>query len=195
MKHKPFLILIALVTAISVASAASPNSVTNLGDGTSFESFIDQISKSTAKKDAFLAGLNGVRHAKVSLTAAQINGMYAAPVLIIAAPGTGKSIAIVKAQFVITRTATAFANGAAAIIQYDSTVNGGGTQACDSTIAATVITGAAGTSFTQRNGAIISDSTATIVNKGIYLSNITAAFDTGTGTATVDVWYIVGPTS
>lgn len=175
--------------------AASTNPVTGLGEGTGWNSFVDQISKSTTKKDAFLAGLNGVRHVKISLTAAQLNGMYAAPVLIIPAPGSGKSIAIVKAQFVITRTATAFANGGVGIIQYDSTVNGGGTQACDSTLAATVFTGSAGTSFTIRNGAIISDSTATIVNKGIYLSNQTAAFDTGTGTATLDVWYIQGPTT
>lgn len=190
-----FIIAFVLALAVVSNSYAAISPVTGLSEGTAWNNFIDQLGKSTTKKDAFLAGLNGVRHAKISLTAAQINGMYAAPVVVIAAPGSGKAISIVKAQFVITRTATAFADGGAAIIQYDSTVNGGGTQACDSTIASTVITGAAGASHTIRNGAVTSDSTATIVNKGIYISNDTAAFTTGTGTATLDVWYTVGPTS
>jgi hypothetical protein len=192
-KHWKIITGLAAVFIALTCYAASTNPVTGLGEGTGWNSFVDQISKSTTKKDTFLAGLGGVRHTQVSITAAELNGMYAAPKALIAAPGTGKSIAIVKAIFKITRTATAFANGGAAIIQYDSTVNGGGTQACDSTLASTVITGAAGTSHSIRNGAVISDSTATIVNKGIYLSNATGAFDTGTGTATIDIWYSVVP--
>lgn len=128
-------------------------------------------------------------HVQITLAAADINGMYAAPVLLVSAPGTGKAISVLKVNFTITRTATAFASGGAVIVQYDSTVNGGGTQSLDSTIASTVITGAAGTSHTLRNGAVVSDSTSTTDNKGIYISNATGAFTTGTGTATVDVWY------
>lgn len=183
----------ALVLVAFTAYAARVNTVTNMGEGTSWQSFTDQLQKSTVKKDAFLAGLGGVRHTQVTLTAAEINGMYAAPKLLIAAPGAGKAIAINKVILQVARTATSFANGGAAIIQYDSTVNGAGTQALDSTVAATVFTGAAGTAFSTRNGAIISDSTATIVNKGIYLSNAIAAFDTGTGTATIDIWFTVNP--
>lgn len=182
-----------LLVALTVAYAARINPVTNMGEGTSWQSFTDQLQKSTVKKDAFLAGLGGVRHTQVSLTAAQIIAMYTTPVELIAAPGAGKSIAIVKAQFKITRTATAFTGGGAAIIQYDSTANGAGTQACDSTLAATVITGAAGASHSIRNGAVISDSTATIVNKGVFISNDTAVFAAGTGAAVLDIWYVVNP--
>jgi hypothetical protein len=182
---KKAIIGIVLAFVLVSNSYAAINPFTGYTEGTPWESFTAQQSK---------AGLLvPIKHKRVSLTAAQINGMYAAPVLVLAAPGSGKSIAIVKAIFRITRTATAFANGGAVIIQYDSTVNGGGTQACDSTLASTVITGAAGTSFSIRNGAIISDSTATIVNKGIYLSNATGAFDTGTGTGFLDVYYTEVP--
>lgn len=186
MNKKKTLILVGLIPAfIATVFAARLNTFTGYGEGTDFARYTDQMQK---------AGyLPGLYHKQISLTAAEINGMYAAPKLLLSAPGSGKSIAIAKVIFKITRTATAFANGGAAIIQYDSTVNGGGTQACDSTLASTVITGAAGTSHSIRNGAVISDSTATIVNKGIYLSNATGAFDTGTGTATVDIWYAVLP--
>lgn len=133
---------------------------------------------------------SGIRHVQVPLSAAQINGMYAAPVKLIETQGAGHSIIISKAAFTITRSATAFANGGAAIVQYGSTTHGGGTQALDSTMAATVITGAAGATTTIRNGAVISDSTAS-VNAALYISNATAAFDTGTGTAVIDLWYYV----
>ena len=137
-------------------------------------------------------GKQGLRYVQIPLTAAQINGMYAAPVKILDPQGSGKSIVVAKAVFTITRTATQFANGGAAIIQYGSTVNGGGTQACDSTIAATNITGTAGTVVTVRNGAVITAlAAASIQNAPLYLSNATAAFDTGTGTATLGVWYYV----
>jgi hypothetical protein len=143
------------------------------------------------------AGLNGwysnagtfYGHKRVTLTAAQINGMAAAPVLLVPAQGANKTVVVHRVVFVITRTATAFASGGAVIVQYGSAATGAGTQACDSTIASTVITGAAGTSTSTRNGAVISDDTANVANAGVYLSNQTGAFTTGTGTATIDVWY------
>jgi hypothetical protein len=192
MKHRIIIILFAVFIAVT-GNAASLNSVTGLGEGTAWESFIDQIQKSVTKKDTFLAGLGGVRHKQVSLTAANIIAMYTTPVVLLAAPGSGKSIAVTKLQFKITRSATAFTGGGAVIVQYDTTANGAGTQSLDSTLAATVVTGAAGTSYSWRNGAVISDSTATVVNKGLYISNDTAVFAAGTGTATVDIWYVVNP--
>lgn len=181
---KYLLIAVAVFTAFTVCNAEI-NKFTGLSQGTAWESYTDQMQKAGFRP--------GVKHLSIPLTAAQINGAYAAPVVLVPAPGAGKAVAIEKVEFTIVRSSTAFANGGAAIIQYDSTTHGGGTQACDSTLASTVITGAAGTSISTRNGAVISDSTATIVNKGIYFSNATGAFDTGTGTATVDVWYVVTP--
>lgn len=176
-----FVLALALVTNVY----GEINSFTGYGQGTAWESFTAQQQKAGFRP--------GVSHKQISVTAAELIAMYTTPKLLVAAPGASKSIAIVKVIFKITRTATAFTGGGAAIIQYDSTANGGGTQACDSTLASTVITGAAGESHSIRNGAIISDSTATIVNKGIYLSNATAVFAAGTGTATVDIWYATVP--
>lgn len=133
-------------------------------------------------------GAAKINHVQVSLTAAQIIAMYTTPVVLVAAPGTGKTLAVSRVVFTITRTSTAFTGGGTNIIQYDSTANGAGTNACDSTLAATVVTGASGTSTSLRNGAVISDSSA-LQNKGIYISNATAVYAAGTGTATVDVWY------
>lgn len=132
-----------------------------------------------------------VQHATVAVTAANIIAMYTTPVVIVAAPGSGKTIEIVKLSFRMTRTATAFTGGAAVIFQYDSTANGAGVQALDSTLASTVITGAAGTTTSVRNGAVLSDLSTTLENKGIYISNGTAVFAAGTGTAVVDIWYVV----
>lgn len=129
-------------------------------------------------------------HVSIPISSADILALYSAPKLLIAAPGSGHSITILKANFAITRTATVYVTGGgAAIIQYDGTTHGGGTQACDSTIAATVICGTAGLSNTFRNGAIISDATTTVDNKGIYLSAATGDFTAGTGTAVMDIWY------
>jgi hypothetical protein len=134
----------------------------------------------------------GIRHVRIPLTAAQLIGMYAAPIKILDPQGAGKTIIVTKVSFTITRTATAFTGGGAVIVQYGSTVNGGGTQSLDSTLASTVITGAAGTTVSLRNGAVISDlAAASIQNAPLYLSNQTAAFATGTGTGMFDVWYYV----
>lgn len=133
-----------------------------------------------------------VQHKTVALTAANIIAMYTTPVALVAAPGAGKSIAVTKLALTITRTSTAFTGGGAAIVQYAATANGAGQQALDSTLASTVITGSAGTTVSFRNGAVISDAASTVTqNVGLYISNATAVFAAGTGTATVDVWYVV----
>lgn len=136
--------------------------------------------------------INGARlhHVQVTLAASDIIGMYAAPVQIVAAAGDSKSIVVTRAVFTITRTSTAFTGGGAVIFQYGNTVNGGGIQALDSTLASTVITGSAATTISVRNGAVISDSTSTNhTGVGLYISNATAAFAAGTGTAVVDVFF------
>lgn len=126
----------------------------------------------------------------VALTAANMLAMYAAPVLVVA-PIAGKAIIVDSVEFVIVRTATSFAAGGVVAVQYDSTVNGGGTLT-HATIAAAVLTAAAGTTYTARVPAVagLSDiATASITNIGLYISNATAAFTTGTGTATLTVRY------
>jgi hypothetical protein len=124
----------------------------------------------------------------VALTAAQLIAMYATPVEIVPAVA-GKAIILDSMEFVIVRTATVFTGGGVVAVQYNSTANGAGT-ATTATIAATVVTGAAGTSYTARIPVVQSDvATASITKIGLFISNATAAFATGTGTATVTVRY------
>ena len=129
------------------------------------------------------------QHVTVSLSSAQILGMAATPVQLVAAPGAGKTLVVIKVAVRITRTATAYASGGVGIVQYGNTATGGGTQALDSTFAATFFTGASGASEAVRNGAVMSDTGTTLQNLGLFISNQTGAFTTGTGTLTVDVYY------
>lgn len=128
---------------------------------------------------------------EVPLTAAQIIAMYAAPVLVVPAI-SGKEILVDSVELVMTRTSTAFTGGGAVSVQYNTTANGAGTSVQASTIAASVVTGAAGTTYTTRPPATLSDiASASIQGIGLYISNATAPFAAGTGTATVRVTYRV----
>lgn len=126
--------------------------------------------------------------ASVSLSAADLIAMYATPVAIVAAV-PGKAIILDSMEFDITRTSTAFTGGGVVAVQYNSTANGAGT-ATTATIAATVVTGAAGRTITARIPVVQSDiATASITGIGLFISNATAAFAAGTGTAVVKVKY------
>jgi len=126
--------------------------------------------------------------ATVSLTAANLIAMYATPVMVVA-PVAGRAIIVDSVDLVIARTATAFTGGGTVAVQYDSTINGAGT-ATHATIAAAVVTGAAGTTYTARIPVVLSDvASASIAGLGLFVSNITAAFAAGTGTATLSVHY------
>jgi len=125
----------------------------------------------------------------VALTAAQLIAMYATPVEIVPAV-PGKAIIVDSVDFVIVRTATQFTSGGVVAVQYNSTANGAGTSTQATTFAAAVVTAAAGTTYSNRQPAVLSDiATASITNIGLFISNATAAFATGTGTATVTVSY------
>lgn len=126
--------------------------------------------------------------ATVALAAADLIAMYTTPVVAVAAV-TGKAIVVDSVDFIITRTASAFTGGGVVAVQYDSTANGAGT-ATHATIAATVVTGSAGTTYTTRIPVVQSDiASASIISKGLYISNQTAAFAAGTGTASLIVRY------
>lgn len=126
---------------------------------------------------------------EVALSAANLQAMYATPVLVVPAV-SNKAIVVDSVEFIMTRTATAYTGGGVVSVQYANTANGGGTSVQASTIAATVVTGAAGTTYSTRPPATLSDvATASIKGIGLYISNATAAFATGTGTAVVRVTY------
>ena len=131
---------------------------------------------------------SGVQQVSIPLTAAQINGMYAAPVFILAAPAAGTINLVQSAVLNVVYGSAQFASGGNIAIQYKNTVDGGGVLATG-TVANTVLTGI------TANESILFVPPATIVSANaiaqpLYLSNASAPFTTGTGaTATLNVLY------
>lgn len=113
----------------------------------------------------------------VAISAADFNGMYAAPKLLVAAPGANKLLVLDSVSLVMTYGTANYAAGGVAAVQYDSTINGAGVIA-STTLAAATFQAAASTTFTFNRGVVPAPFTTT-VNKGLYLSNITGAFTTG----------------
>lgn len=137
-----------------------------------------------------------INYTTVAITAAQFNGMYAAPKLLLAAPGANKIIVLQRAALLMTFVSAAYAAGGVVGFQYDSTVHGAGV-AASNTEAAADFFAAASTAFqfegVSGNTVAISPFT-TSVNKGLYLSNLTQAFTTGDGTWVAHLWYSIIPT-
>lgn len=132
------------------------------------------------------------KYTTVAITAAQFNGMYAAPKLLLAAQGANTLIVLDQLQLVMTYGSANYAAGGVAAVQYDSTVNGAGVIA-STTLAAATFQAAASTTFTMNAGVVALPFTTT-VNKGLYLSNITGAFTTGDSAMVAHLWYRVIPT-
>lgn len=133
-----------------------------------------------------------LQYVAVPITAAEFNGMYAAPKQLVAAAGANTLIVLDRVELAMTYNSAAYAAGGVAAVQYDSTVNGAGVIA-SSTNAAANFQAAASTSFAFNQGAAVAPFSTT-VNKGLYLSNLTAAFTTGNSAMVAHVWYKVIPT-
>ena len=134
--------------------------------------------------------LNTIQYAQVAMTAAEWNGMYAAPKLIVAAPGAGLIIQVDNVWYDMAFVAAQYAAGGVVNLQYDSTVHGAGVPATADTAAATV-TGLAASSIVAPGLKTGAFAQATTVNKGLYMSNATGAFTTGDGTWKINVAYRV----
>lgn len=134
---------------------------------------------------------NPVLFASVPMTAAQFNGMYAAPFLLVAAPGANKLISVEKMELVMTYVSANYAAGGVVAAQYDSTVHGAGVLATNSEAAADFFAAASATfQFIATSGNTVGVLPfTTTANKGLYLSNATGAFTTGDSTWVVKVYY------
>jgi len=120
-----------------------------------------------------------VKHARVSVTAAELIAMNTTAKTIVAAV-TGKRIVVVDAELIVTAGSTAFTGGGAVSLY------SGSSSVLHSTWAATVVTGA------TSPAAVIQaqlGSTSTTVSTALTLSNATAVFAAGNGTAVVSVRY------
>jgi hypothetical protein len=133
--------------------------------------------------------------ATVSLTAAQILGMYAAPVQLIAAPGAGNLILIDSILWDIAYDSAQYAAGGAIQAQYGATVDGAGPAASGSLAAATLNAVAANDFLSNAGSAgILNVSRTASLNTAVYLSNATAPFTTGNSPVTLYIKYrIVTP--
>lgn len=131
-------------------------------------------------------------YAAVPITAAEFNGMYAAPKLLVAAGGANTLLVMDRVILAMTYGAAAFAAGGVAAVQYDDTANGAGVIA-STTLAAAAFQDTASTVYSF-NAGVVEYPFATTVNQGLYLSNITGAFTTGDSDFVAHVWYKVIPT-
>lgn len=136
--------------------------------------------------------LTNLNYAAVAVSAAEFNGMYAAPKLLIAAGGADTLIVVDQMVLAMTYVSANYAAGGVVAAQYDSTVHGGGVLAT-ATEAAADFQASESTSFRQVGSLAVAPFTTT-VNKGIYLSNATGAFTTGDSTFVVHLWYRIIPT-
>jgi len=154
---------------------------------------------------AFSAGALAIpattlNYAAVAITAAQWNGMYAAPKLLLAAPGANKLIVVDRMVLAMTFVAAAYAAGGVVAAQWDATVNGAGQHATNIEAAADFFAAASSAFMFEGNSgnAATTDGGlvpfAANVNKGLYLSNKTGAFTTGDGTWVAHIWYKIIPT-
>ena len=131
--------------------------------------------------------------ASIAVSAADFNGMYAAPKLLVAAPGANTLLVLDSLSLVMTYGAANYAAGGVAAVQWDSTINGAGVIA-STTLAAATFQAAASTTF-QFNRGVVPAPFTTTVNKGLYLSNITGAFTTGDSPMVANIQYHVVATA
>lgn len=176
---------------ILVGSAGGvPTSVAMSGDATIIASGAVTIANNAVTSAKTAATM--LKYTTVAITAAEFNGMYAAPKLLLAAGGADTLHVLDKVDLLMTYVSANYAAGGVAAVQYDSTANGAGVIA-SSTLSAATFQAAASTGFVF-NGGVVPQTFSTCVNKGLYLSNITGAFTTGDSTFVAHIWYKTVPT-
>jgi hypothetical protein len=119
------------------------------------------------------------------LTAAQLIAMYAAPILILVAPATGTSNIVHRALLRFTYPASGgvqFTGGGPVALQYAATADGAGTLATAAVPSAQIKAAASSDNVIQGASGVATQAT------GIYISNTTAPFAAGNGTAELVTW-------
>lgn len=125
----------------------------------------------------------------ITLTAAQVNTMFTTPVALLPAPGAGSFYIVQQAIFVNENGGTAWTSGGAITIGY-SNANPGSPNALSGTIAATFLTTPTVKQILTLAGVqTASAAESTLDNLGIFISNATGVFATGTGTLKVRLLY------
>ncbi len=135
----------------------------------------------------------GAQSASVAVSSAEFLGMYAAPKLLIPAPGANKLIIVDNMQLVMTYGSANYAVGGVVAAQYDTT-SGASARVLATATEAAADFAAASTTFRSLMSTTIAPFSTT-VNKGVYLSNATSAFTTGDSTFVAKVNYHVVATA
>ena len=129
---------------------------------------------------------------QVALTAAQILGMYAAPIQLLPAPGAGAMIVVDAMELLLNYNSAAYAAGGPVAAQYGSTVHGAGPLATNAEEASDFAVTASNTYlFNRASGNASNLPWSTSANEGIYLSNSSAAFTTGNSPIIANVYFHV----
>jgi hypothetical protein len=174
--------------AKAATNNALPDVVSSAGSGFTAGNFISAVDTAGSAQDSGFNVSNVLQHARVAMTAAQWNGMYAAPFLLVAAPGANKINVVEQITLGMTFVSAAYADGGVIGAQYGSTVHGAGSAASSTEAAADFFAGAS-TMFRLGSGVATGAPFANAANAGIYLSNLSGAFTTGDSTWIVDVYY------
>lgn len=120
-----------------------------------------------------------------TLTAAQINGMSAAPLLLVAAPTAGYAAVVSSLSLNYVFGSAAFTGGGNIVAQYGNTALAAGT-AASATIPAAALQQTHNT-YSKVGMATMTNVASTVINSGVnttsglYLTNATAPFAVGTG--------------
>lgn len=130
-------------------------------------------------------------HASGTLTSAQLEAMYATPISLIAAPGSGKAIIVDKFELEYVYVTTAYAtNAGSAQLTYGSSAHAAANVASLG-VAFTGLTDQTASTTSAAGGSLVGLANTAISNVAVYISNTTAALATGDGTAKWNIWYKV----
>lgn len=161
-----------------VVASADANAA-NLTTGTLPNARLSAVPASALAEDV-------ARTTSVNLSAANLIAMGTTPVSLISAPGSGKVILVESIVFKMTRTSTAYTGGGALEFRY---TNASGAKVSADIAATVVTTGGAGTEYNSVAGVVTS--LTPVANAAIVITNATAPFADGTGTAVVTIKYRV----
>jgi hypothetical protein len=136
-----------------------------------------------------------IQTASVTLSTANIEAMYATPVQILAPQGAHTVIAVYNIIMEYIYNSTPFSAGGTIYIQYNNSAHAGGIQIWQPLISITT----SGSKIVYGGASDFLDGTygvqGAIVNQGLYISNLSAAYTTGNSSAKITVYYIVLPTT
>lgn len=159
---------------------------TNTTDIATAQAAVDAIEAINAANNTTSGGTTNLTDTKkvlVSLTSANLLAMNATPVVVIAAPGEGKSIHLKSCVAIFDSTATTYANGGVIYLSYNNTTP------ITNNVAATFLT--AGDKIYGLNPLATAGGINMLTNTALTITNDTAPFITGTGVARLLIEYDV----